>query len=385
MTAAYVFLGIAAIPFIYYGIALFSAWRYFRQPRAATDPSFTPPVSILKPIRGLDPSAYENLASFCRQDYPAYEFILCVDHDDQAVLTVVEKLQRDFPEREIRVLLGSGRVASNDKVAKLARLVAEARHEVVAISDSDVRVKPDYLRMVTAPLREPGVGVVTCFYVPLDSKSFANHLQTAGMMSDFYAGVLVDWQLEGLKFTLGPSITTTRARLDGFGGYAALENRPADDLLVGRLIAEQGYEVRLLPYAVSTVSDYQSMSELLHKRLRWIVVMRHMRPWGHFGLLLTQGLPWSLAAIAIHPSATVILGYLGAYLALRAAMTWTIGVHGLRQQRLWKPMILVPLWDAVAFLIWVASFARNSIRWRGADYYIRQGQLVPVASDPAAK
>lgn len=385
MTIASVLLGIAAIPFVYYGIALFSAWRYFRQPKATADPSFTPPVSILKPIRGLDPGAYENLASFCRQDYPTYEFILCVDPDDQAVRTVIETLQRDFPACQIRVLLGSGRVATNDKVAKLARLVAEARYEILAISDSDVRVEPDYLRMVTAPLREPGVGVVTCFYVHLDSRTFADRLQTAGMMSDFYAGVLVDWQLEGLKFTLGPSITTTRARLDGFGGYAALENRPADDLLVGRLIAQQGYEVRLLPYAVSTVSDYQSMRELLHKRLRWIVVMRHMRPWGHFGLLLTQGLPWSLAAIAIHPSPTVVFGYLGAYLAFRVAMTWTIGVHGLRQRRLWKPMMLIPLWDAVAFFIWAASFARNSIRWRGADYYIRQGQLVPVASDPAGK
>jgi len=385
VTAAYVVLGIAAIPFIYYVIALFSAWRFFRQPKAAADPSFTPPVSILKPIRGLDPGAYENLASFCRQDYPAYEFILCIDPEDQGVRTVVERLQRDFPERQIRVLLGSGRVASNDKVAKLARLVAEARHGVVAISDSDVRVEPDYLRTVTAPLRDPGVGVVTCFYIHLDGRMFADHLHTAGMMSDFYAGVLVDWQLEGLKFTLGPSITTTRARLDAFGGYAALENRPADDLLVGRLIAQQGYEVRLLPYAVSTVSDYQSMSELLHKRLRWIVVMRHMRPWGHFGLLLTQGLPWSLAAVAVHPSSAVAFGYFGAYLALRVAMAWTIGVRGLHQPRLSKPMMLIPLWDAAAFLIWVASFTRNSIRWRGADYYIRQGQLVPVVSDRAGK
>jgi len=371
-------LGIAAIPFIYYAIALYSAWRFFRGKRPAPDPSFLPPVSILKPIRGLDPGAYENLASFCRQDYPDYEFVLCIDPDDEPVRTVVEKLQRDFPDRQIRVLLGSGRVAANDKVAKLARLVEEARHEVLAISDSDVLVRPDYLRTVTAPLREPGVGVVTCFYVHQDEKTFADQLQTSGMMSDFYAGVLVDWQLEGLKFTLGPSITTTRARLAGFGGYAALENRPADDLLVGRLIAEQGFEVRLLPYAVSTVSDFQSMGELLHKRLRWIVVMRHMRPWGHFGLLLTQGLPWSLIAIAIRPSAAVAFGYLGAYLALRVAMTWTIGVRGLRQPRLGKAMLLIPLWDAVAFLIWVASFGRNSIRWRGADYHIRHGQLVPV-------
>jgi ceramide glucosyltransferase len=377
---AYAVLGIAAIPFIYYLIALYSASRFFRQPEPVVDPAFTPPVSILKPIRGLDPGAYENLASFCRQDYPVYEFLLCIDPDDHAVRDVVEKLQLDFPNTAIRVLLGSGRVATNDKVAKLVRLVAEARHEVLAITDSDAFVAPDYLRTVTAPLREAGVGAVTCFYVHRDETTFADELQTIGMMSDFYAGVLVDWQLEGLKFTLGPSITTTRTKLEGFGGYAALENRPADDLLVGRLIAEQGFEVRLLPYAVSTVSDYRSISDLMHKRLRWIVVMRHMRPWGHFGLLLTQGLFWSLVAVALHPTAAVASGYLGVYLALRVAMTWIVGVRGLRQSRLWKSMLLIPLWDAVAFLIWVASFTRNTIRWRGADYCIRQGQLVPVVS-----
>jgi ceramide glucosyltransferase len=199
------------------------------------------------------------------------------------------------------------------------------------------------------------------------------------MMSDFYAGILVAWQLEGVKFALGPTIATTRAGLDGFGGYPELENRPADDLLVGRLIAEQGYEVVLLNYAIETVCDYASFPDLLHKRLRWIVVMRHMRPWGHLGLLLTQGLPWSLAAVAIHPSVLVALGYLGGYLALRMAVTWIIGIHGLRQRGLWKDMLLIPFWDAVAFAIWVTSFGRNSIRWRGADYYIREGRLVPVA------
>jgi ceramide glucosyltransferase len=372
-------LGIAAIPFIYYLLAIYSSWRFFRQPESAPDRGFTPPVSILKPFRGLDPDAYENLASFCRQDYPDYEMIFCVDADDDTVRPVVEKLQRDFPEREIRVLYGSGRIASNDKVAKLARMAAEARHETVVITDSDVRVRPDYLRAMTAPLRDEKVGAVTCFYVHTDLQTFADRLQTVGMMSDFYAGILVAWQLEGIKFALGPSIATTRARLSGFGGYAAIENSPGDDLLVGRLIAEQGYEVRLLRYAVSTVSDYGSMSDLLQKRMRWIVVMRHMRPWGHLGLLLTQGLPWSLAAVAIHPTAAVAVGYLGVYFAIRAAMTGIIGVHGLRQPGLWGQMILIPVWDAVAFFIWLASFLRSTIRWRGADYHIRGGQLVPVA------
>lgn len=374
-------MGIAAIPFIYYLIALFSSWRYFRQPDAPPDPSYAPPVSILKPIRGLDPDAYENLASFCRQDYPEYEMIFCVDPEDDTVRPVVEKLQRDFPQHEIRVLFGSGRVASNDKVAKLARMAAEARYETVVISDSDVRVQPDYLRAMTAPLREKGVGAVTCFYVHTDLKTFADRLQTIGMMSDFYAGILVAWQLDGIKFALGPSIATTRTHLAGFGGYAAIENCPGDDLLVGRLIAEQGYEVRLLRYAVTTVSDFESMSDLLHKRMRWIVVMRHMRPWGHFGLLFTQGLPWSLAAVAAHPTLAVAAGYLGSYFFVRVLMTWVIGVHGLKRPGLWGQVLLIPVWDAVAFGIWLGSFLRTSIRWRGADYYIREGQLVPVTKE----
>ncbi len=200
------------------------------------------------------------------------------------------------------------------------------------------------------------------------------------MTSDFYAGVLVAWQLDGIKFALGPTIATTRTRLAGFGGYASIENQPADDLLVGRLIAEQGYEVALVPYVIETVPDYHSLRALFLKRLRWLVVMRHMRPSGHLGLLLTQGLPWSIAAVMIHPTAAIALAYLGTYYFLRVAMTWTIGIHGLKQPRFWKQMPLIPLWDAMAFCIWLASFLRKSIRWRGADYYIREGKLVPVKS-----
>lgn len=375
-----IFLFIAAIPFIYYFISIFSAWRYFAQPPSKPAPGFTPPVSILKPFRGVDPDAYENLTSFCRLDYPDFEIVFCIDPDDEIIQAALGRLRADFPLIKMRILKGSGRVATNDKVAKLARLVSEAAHEVVVISDSDVRVRPDYLRHVTAPLLDPKVGAVTCLYVPIEINTLTDHLQSVGMMADFFAGVLVDWQLEGLKFTLGTTIATTRTRLNGFGGYPDLENRPADDLLVGRLIAEQGYEVRLVRYAIDTVCDYGSLRELLHKRLRWIVVMRHMRPWGHLGLLLTQGLPWSLLALAVHPSAAVAIGYLGGYLGCRMAMTWTIGIHGLRQPVLWKEMALLPVWDAVAFIIWAISFGRSSIRWRGADYYIREGQLVPVLS-----
>jgi ceramide glucosyltransferase len=387
-TVADVLLGLAALPFVYYVLAIYSASRFFRGARRdhRNDPQFTPPVSLLKPVRGLDPGAYENFASFCRQDYPDYELLFCLGTPADPALPIIEKLKLDFPERRIRVLFGSARVASNDKVAKLARLANEADHEYLVISDSDVRVSPDYLRSIVAPLADPKIGAVTCFYVPATEhgeETFASTLQTIGMFSDFYAGVLVARQLDGVKFAIGKTIATTRTRLSEFGGYQALENRPADDLLVGRLIAKRGHQIEFLPYTVETVSSFQSMRELIQKRLRWLVVMRHMRPWGHLGLLLTLGLPWSLLAIAIDPSIGIALSYLGAYFALRLAMTWIIAVRGLERPASWKNMFLIPVWDAVAWFIWVASFLRNSIRWRGGEYYIRDGMLVRTASQPA--
>lgn len=194
---------------------------------------------------------------------------------------------------------------------------------------------------------------------------------------------MVAWRLDGIKFTFGQTIVTRRKSVEGYGGYQAIENRPADDVYAGRLVAEQGYEVKLLPYVVQSVADFQSLKELLYKRTRWMTVMRLMRPWGHMGLIFTWGLPWSLVAIAVRPSATVAIGYLGTYLALRLAITWTIGVKGMKQTGLWKKMPLIPVWDTMAFGIWLVSFGRKTIRWRGVDYYIRQGMLVPVTAGAA--
>src|SRR5271156_5461945 len=374
-----VFLGIAAIPFIYYALAIFSSLRFFLATRAKTDKTggFVPPVSNLKPVRGLDPNAYENFASFCRQDYPDYEILFCIGDTNDPAYPVLQRLVGDFPERQIRIVIGSGRIATNDKVAKLARLVDEASYEHLVISDSDVRVKPDYLRKVIAPLEDPKVGATTCLYVPIEESTWVQRLQDVGMISDFYPGILVAKQLDGVKFALGPTIATTRARLQAFGGYESIENRPADDLLVGRLIAEQGYEVDLLPYTISTVADYESLNELFHKRLRWITVMRHMRPWGHFGLIFTLGLPWALLAVALLPTPAIVAAYLGGYLIVRAVLTLLVGSWGLKQPGIWKKLALIPLWDGMASLIWLTSFTRKTIRWRGRNYLMRDGNLVP--------
>jgi len=371
-------LAFAGIPFIYYGLALFSSFRFFKTRAVPAGKPFTPPISNLKPVRGLDPDAYENFASFCKQDYPEYEIIFCVGDDGDPSLPIIEQIKKDFPNTKIRVLFGSGRVAANDKVAKLARMSGEAAYEHLVISDSDVRVRPDYLRQVIAPMADPKIGAVTCLYVSLGDKAFIENLQTVGMISDFYAGLMVARELDGVKFALGPTIATTRTQLAGFGGYAAIENRPGDDLLVGRLIAEQGYTIDLSSYVVETVSDYASMHDLLQKRMRWLVVMRHMRPAGHLGLIFTQGLAWVLATIAVHPTWPTVATFGGLYLSFRFAMLWKIGISGLKQKQLWSKFPMVVAWDAFAFGLWAASFLRNTIRWRGGNYYIRNGELVPA-------
>jgi ceramide glucosyltransferase len=380
----YAILFLGAIPFIYYFLAIFSSTRYFLQARRYSfqNLDFTPPISNLKPVRGLDPEAYENFASLCRQDYPEYELIFCATDQSDPCVPVIQKLMRDFPERKIRLLYSAGHTAINDKVAKLGLMLREAQYEYLVFNDSDVRVEPGYLRKLIAPFRDKKVGGVTCFYVSTEDKNMVERLQTMGMISDFYAGILVAWQLDGVHFALGPSMASTKERVRGFGGFQVLERRPADDLLFGRLIAEQGVEVKLLPYAVETVPDFEGLGALFSKRVRWMTVMRKMRPWGHFGLLFTWGLPWTTLAVAVHPTVAVAAAYWGGYLACRVLITWLIGVFGLKQNTLWKKMPLIPVWDAMAFLVWLTSFAKKSIRWRGADYQLESGTghfVVPSA------
>jgi len=380
--AEYIFLAVAAFPFIYYALAIFSSARFFstRHWKQTPNNEYFPAISCLKPVKGLDPEAYENFASFCRQDYPEYEIVFCVDRADPA-LAVIEAVMRDFPERQIRVLYGSGRSAVNDKVARLVRLVNEARHELVVISDGDTRVQKDYLRAVAGAFRDPKVGGATCLYVATEETTFVQWLQSTGMITDFFASTLVAWQLDGIKFMLGQTMATTKKLIAGFGGFERLENRPGDDLWLGRLVAEQGYEVKLLPQLVYAAADFEAFRDLLYKRVRWMTVMRMMRPWGHVGLVFTWGLIWSLLTLAAYPSTTIVAGYLGTYAALRITMAWLIGVHGMRQKGMWKRILLIPVWDAVAFGIWLASFLRSTIRWRGIDYRLRDGMLEPVAAN----
>lgn len=389
-------LALALAPFVYYLLSIYCVYLFFSEKRGLfsrknrlspgkTDEAsvaipFTPPISILKPVRGLDREAYENYASYCRQDYPNYEILFAVSDADDPAITVIERLIEDFPERSIRLLIGAPALGASSKVNKLCRLVREASHDLLVMSDSDVRVEPDYLRRVAEPFRDPQVGAVTALFRGRVNGDFAAQLDCVGASAEFCASALVARKLEGLKFTLGATMATTRERLAEIGGFEALVNHHSDDFELGNRIAARGYRVELLQKPVWMIFPAQTFGTFLRHELRWAIGLRNIRPLGHFGLVFTQGIFWALLAASLAHSAMTSSLYLAGYFVLRFAMAWTAGVWGLRDPVVRKRIYLVPLRDALAFLVWLASFASNHIQWRGLEFTIVKGILIPVHS-----
>lgn len=368
---------LALAPLIYYAIAIFAALRFFSiLPPPPSD--FLPPVSILKPIRGLDRDTYENYASFCAQEYPEFEVLFCVSDGEDPAIPVIEQIIRDFPKRSIRLLIGSEPLGVSDKVNKLCRMLRESRHEIIVVSDSDVRVQPDFLRTITAPFRDPKVGGVTCLYRGLTDGSLSADIEALGNSTDFSSGVLTAWLFGDLDFMLGAVMVTTKARLAEIDGFESIVNHFCDDYELGNRIAARGGKIQLSQVPVAVVYPAETLADAFRHQLRWNLSIRYSRPRGHFGLLFSQGLPWALCAAALAPSVKWSLAYLAAYAVLRLAVAWIVGICGMQDDLSWRKAWLLPLRDAFAFLVWIASYFPQRIHWRDQEFYVRDKQLVPV-------
>src|SRR5216683_1157462 len=369
---------LAATPLVYYALAILVAVRFFRRHRARPLPAYTPPVSLLKPVRGVDFGSYENFASFCQQDYLEYEILFAVNDDRDPAVPLIQRIVEEFPERRIRLLVGAEHLGANRKVNKLARLAREARHDVLVLTDGDVRVGPRYLREVVAPLADRKIGAVTSFYRAIAEKSLWAELEAVGASSDFFAGVLMAEWMEGIRFALGASIATTKEWLGEIGGFEAFADALADDYEVGQRIAKAGGEVVLSREAVWTMYPAQTLGSFWNHQVRWARTVRLCRPLSYVGLLFTQGLPWALLAAIVAPAKWIGGVYLLLYSILRLAMAWTVGIWGVEDEVLRRKIWLVPLRDAIHFMIWLASFGSNHIRWGNVEYVIRQGRMVPI-------
>jgi ceramide glucosyltransferase len=375
---------LAAAPLVYYALAALVAVRFLKRERARVLPDFTPSVSILKPVRGVDFGSDENFASFCRQEYPDYEILFAVNDDTDPAVPVIHKIIAEFPERHIGLLVGAEHLGANRKVNKLARLAREAQNEVLVLTDGDVRVGPHFLREVVAPLADNKIGAVTSFYRGVAEKNPYAEIEAVGASSDFFAGVLMAGWIEGISFALGASIATTKDWLGKMGGFEAIAETLADDYELGHRITKAGGEVVLSCEAVWTMYPAQTLRSFWDHQVRWARTVRLCRPLSYAGLLLTQGLPWSLLATLVAPTKWIAAFYLLAYLILRFAMAWTVGIWGVRDEALRRKIWLVPLRDAIHFVVWLASFGSNRIRWGNVEYAIHQGRMVPVAGGESA-
>jgi ceramide glucosyltransferase len=369
---------LALAPLGYYVTATIAAIRFFRRERARELPSFTPPVSLLKPVKGVDFGSYENFASFCVQDYPDYEILFCVNERSDAAVPTIERVRQAFPERRIRILSNAPQIGSNRKINNLALLTREAKGEILLQSDGDVRVGPNYVRELVAPFVDPSVGVASCFYRGIAQNSFWAELEAVGTASDFFAGALVAEWKEGITFALGASVGTTKTWLEKMGGYEALANLLADDYELGNRVHLAGGKVLLCREPVWTMYPAQDAKGFWDHQVRWARTVRLCRPASYFGLLFTHGLPWSLLAAVLAP-AWMGASYLLAYLVFRFSMAWVVGIWGVGDEVLRRRLWLVPVRDLVNFFIWLGGLASNRVTWGGLEYVMKDGKMVDAS------
>ena len=330
----------------------------------------------------MDREAYENFASFCHLDYPEYELVFAVSDTEDQIIPVIEKLRADFPQRSIRLITGVPHMGANDKINNLCQLVQKARYDFLVMSDSDVRVEPDYLKAVLAPFADPRVGAVTALYKSVSAGNLASNLDALGMYMDSAPAAIVAEKIEGkMRFAFGWTMATSKKHLAEIGGWESMADFHSDDFELGNRIAGGGHRVELLAKPVSMVFPRETLGEYFNHELRWSIGLKSVRPLGYWGLMFTHGLPWALLGAAVGLSIGSVftaVSYLLAYLILRVGLTWTTGAWGLGDRKLHKVLWLVPLRDAITFIVWITAFFVDEITWRGLGYRVRKGQLFPI-------
>jgi ceramide glucosyltransferase len=360
----------------YYGLCIWAARRYLREKARAPRRHFTPPVSILKSLKGLDPQMYAAFRSHCLLEYPEYEVLFGVNDPHDPALELVRKLQEEFPTRHLRIAYCPLQLGLNGKVSNLAQMLPQARFEHVLINDSDILVAPDYLSRVMAPFADEQVGMTTTLYRGLAGNTLGSKLEALGIGTDFMGGVLVARELEhGIHFGLGATIATTKTILGEIGGLEALADHLGDDYELGARIGEAGYRIELPDAVVETALPDYSFGEFWSHQLRWARNVKDRRRAQYFGLIVTFGLAWAVLAVVTAPRAWWAWLILALTAVVRVVAAFVCGVQVLHDDQVLRDAWLIPLRDFIALALWIASFGSDEIEWRGLRFHLRDGKL----------
>ena len=363
------------VAIFYYCLAIYSAIDFLSQPKQVT-PEFHPPVSILKPLCGLDSNTYENLASFCRQDYPDYQIIFGVQDPLDPVVPVVKQLIQDFPAVKACLVISDRTIGTNLKISNLANAQTEAIHPILLISDSDIHVGSDYLMTVVQPLSSPSVGVVTCMYRSVVQGGVVD-FEALGISTELAPTTLVSRKLSGMNFGIGATVVIRDSVLDAIGGFQSVANYLHDDFHLGRMPANAGYQVVLSRYVVDHQLDTQGFIELIQHQTRWNRGIRVCQPLGYAGQIFTFGTVASLVSLVTLQASPLGWFVLGVTWLSRLALAWMIGVQVLNDPVVKRLFWLVPLSDLLRFALWCYGFVGDRVKWRGRILKLtRNGQLI---------
>lgn len=376
---------------IFLFMVFFAALRYRRAGRIAqaiadsTPQSSLPPVTIFKPLHGMEARLTENLESFFRQDYPNFEIIFGAREAGDEGLRAAEQVSKRYPKITCHIVVSGPPTFPNAKVFSLSKMLPLSTNKYLVFSDSDVRVEPDFLRNVIAPLLYPRIGLVTCPYRGVPSGDLWSTLEALGMSVEMPSGAMVADMLEGVRFALGPAIAMRRDALERIGGIGATADYYSDDYELGHKVWSAGYKVIFSHHVVQHVLTPRSFRRTIGDQLRWMKSTRYSRPMGHVGSGLTYAMPFALLALF---SATALgRPWLGLFLFLAGLMNRVlqsifVGWRVIRDRRALSLAWLYPLRDLQGFFMWIASFTSRKFFWRGETYLFNNGgKIVPQSRE----
>ncbi len=389
----YVILEIAVFGLItstvFTGMTMAAVPRYLRERLAAESelkkrPGFTPPLTLLKPLAGAEPDLEAHLASFFEQDYPDFEILFCAREANDAGLAIARRVAARYPQVPTKFMSTGEPPYINAKVASMDLMEKSAAHDILVISDSDVRVTPDYLRAVALPFADAKVGGMCCPYRGIAAGGgLWARLEAVGMSVEMTAGVLVARMMEGMQFVLGPTMAFRRDVIARMGGFKVTADYCADDFVLGNETYKLGQTVVLNHHAIDHIVINLSLMASLKHQVRWMKSTRFSRPKGHFGTALTFSMPFGIVGLA----AGLLLGHVWWGMALllwaiasREALAITVGRMVVRDPSWLNLLVLYPVRDLMGFFFWAASYMGSKILWRGRVF-----QLLPGGKMRAAK
>jgi ceramide glucosyltransferase len=367
-------------------LALVGSWRFARKrTQFQSAPAYFPPVSVLKPVHGLEPNLEENLESFFRQDFPNFELIFCARHANDPGLQTAQRLSNKYPNVKVRIFTCGEPPWTNAKLFSLEKMWKEAAHDLFVVSDSDVRVSRDYLREIIKPLADPKVGMTTCIYRGLPAGGFWTELEAFGYSVEMTSGVVVADMLEGMKFALGPTMVVRRECVEALGGFGFMADYCADDYILGNRVAESGREVVLSHHVIDHMVFHHSFLNSMRHQVRWMRSTRFSRPKGHLGTVLTYAMPYGvLGWIAGLASGHAVLGWalLGAAFLNRVIQSIAAGYYVAGDGKALTHAFLYPIRDLLGVFLWMGSYLSAKIHWRGEIYRLSTGGLMLRSEKP---